>query len=170
MPGTTADWIKILSYICIKWLSTFQCSGWLYGCILTSSKAMEVGWSCQNWVTAEYKPYHYDMGEAKKPFRLDNNSILYIYKVFKHLLMQWMAIWMHPYFIKATEVGWSCWSWVTIGYISDHYKMGEAKNPSRLDNTSILYIYQVFKHLLMQWMAIWMHPYFIEPMEVCQAD
>ena len=31
------------------------------------------------------------MGEAKNPFRLDKTSILYIYKLFKHLLMQWMA-------------------------------------------------------------------------------
>jgi hypothetical protein len=29
----------------------------------------------------------------------------YIYKVVKHLPMQWMAIWMHPYFIKFMEVG-----------------------------------------------------------------
>ena len=45
------------------------------------------------------------MGEAKNPFRLDNTSILIICKVFKHLLTQWMAIWMHPYFIKAMEDG-----------------------------------------------------------------
>ena len=47
-------------------------------------------------LTTDYKPYHYDMGEAKKTFRLDNTSILYIYKVFKHPPIQWMAIWMHP--------------------------------------------------------------------------
>ena len=29
--------------------------------------------------------------------RLNYTSILYIYKVFKHLPMQWMSIWMHPY-------------------------------------------------------------------------
>ncbi len=45
------------------------------------------------------------MGEAENTFRLDNTSILYIYKVFKHLPMQWMAIWMHPKSIKAMEVG-----------------------------------------------------------------
>ena len=42
------------------------------------------------------KTYHYEMVEAKKPSRLDNASILYIYKVFKHRLMQWVTIWMHP--------------------------------------------------------------------------
>ncbi len=45
------------------------------------------------------------MGEAKNTFRLDNTSILYMYKVVKHLLMQWILIWMHPYIIKAMEVG-----------------------------------------------------------------
>ena len=48
--------------------------------------------------------YKYDMAEAKNHFRLDYNSISYIYKVFKHLPIQWMVIWMHPYFIKAMEV------------------------------------------------------------------
>ena len=40
-------------------------------------------------------------------FKLNYTTILYIYKDFKHLLMQRMAIsiWMHPYFIKAVEVG-----------------------------------------------------------------
>ncbi len=32
-------------------------------------------------------------------------------------------------------------------------------NPFRLNYTYILYIYEVFKHLPMQWIAIWMHPY-----------
>jgi hypothetical protein len=47
-----------------------------------------------NWVATGYKPYHYDMGDAKNPLRLDNNFITYLYKVFKHLPMQWMAIWV----------------------------------------------------------------------------
>ena len=45
------------------------------------------------------------MAEAKYHFRLVYTSILYVYTVFKYLLMQWMVIWMHPYFIKAIEVG-----------------------------------------------------------------
>ena len=39
------------------------------------------------------------------------------------------------------------------------YVKGEARNLCRLDKTSILYMYKVVKHLRMQWMAIWMHPY-----------
>jgi hypothetical protein len=45
------------------------------------------------------------MVEARNHCRLDKTSILYMYKVVKHLPMQWMAIWMHPYFIKAMEMG-----------------------------------------------------------------
>ena len=45
------------------------------------------------------------MVEAWSHLTLDYTSISYIYKVFKHLLMQWMAIWMYPYSIKAMEMG-----------------------------------------------------------------
>ena len=31
-PRTHSDWIKLPSYIYIKFLSTFRCSGWPYGC------------------------------------------------------------------------------------------------------------------------------------------
>ena len=98
------------------------------------------------------------MGEAKNPFRLDKTSILYIYKVFKHLLMQWMAIWVHPYFIKPMEVCQAGWTWVTTVYKPYQYDIVKARNHFRLNYTSILYIYKVFKHLPMQWIGIWMHP------------
>ena len=39
-----------------------------------------------------YKPYHYDMVEAKNHFRLDYTVISYVYAVFKNLPIQWMAI------------------------------------------------------------------------------
>ncbi len=45
------------------------------------------------------------MGEASNHYRLDKTSILYMYKVVKHLTMQWKTIGMHLYFIKAMEVG-----------------------------------------------------------------
>ena len=130
---------------------------------------MEVGWAGWIRVTTGYKPYHHDMVEANNPFRLDNTSILCIYKVFKHLMMQWVAVWMHPYFIKTMEVCQAGWTWVTTGYNPYQYDIVEARNHFRLNCTSILYIYKCLKHLLMLWMAIWMHPYFIKPMEVCQA-
>ena len=40
----------------------------------------------------------------------------YIYRVVKHLPMQWMHIWMHSYFIKAMEVGSAGKIWLTTGY------------------------------------------------------
>ena len=70
--------------------------------------------------------------------------------------MQWMAIWVHPYFIKPMEVCQAGWTWVRTVYKSYQYDIVDSRNPFRLDNTSILYIYKVFKHLPMQWMAIWM--------------
>ena len=82
--------------------------------------------------------------------------------------MQWMVIWMQPYFIKAMEVDWAGWIWLTTGYKTYHYNydIALAKNHFRLDYTSIWYIYKVFKHITMKWMVICMHPYFIRAMEV----
>jgi hypothetical protein len=45
-----------------------------------------------------------------------------IYKVFKHLPMQWMAIWVHPYFIKPMEVCQAGWTWVTTVYVGVQVK------------------------------------------------
>ncbi len=160
-PGTTSDLITHLSYIYIK-------CAWKWSPTWPLMLYKHVGWAGWIRITTGYKSYHYVKGEARNHFRLDKTSNLYMYKAVKHLLMQWMAIWMHPYFIKAMEVGWSCWTWVTTGYKPYHYDMGEAKNHFRME-TLPSYLYKVFKHLLMQWMVIWMHPYFIKPMEVCQA-
>ena len=73
---------------------------------------MDVGWSCWTWVTTGYKPYHYDLDEAKNPFRLNNTSILCIYKVFKHLPMQWLAN-MDASLLHHTLGGVS--SWLNLG-------------------------------------------------------
>ena len=37
------------------------------------------------------------MVEAANSFRLYLTSISYVYKVFEHLDMLWMDIWVHPY-------------------------------------------------------------------------
>ncbi len=47
-----------------------------------------------NWYKTNH--YNYDIDEARNHFRLNYKSILYIYKVFKHLPMQWIGMWMHP--------------------------------------------------------------------------
>ena len=54
---------------------------------------------------------------GKEPLQTGLNfHLIYIYKVFKHLPMQWMVIWMHPYFITAIEVDWAGWIWITAWY------------------------------------------------------
>ena len=89
--------------------------------IILTSQNHGGGLSCWIGVTIGYNPYYYDMVEAKNYFRLDYTSTLYIYKEFNHIPMQWMVIWMHPYFIKAMEVDWAGWIWLTL-YKKYHYK------------------------------------------------
>ena len=55
--------------------------------------------------TNGYKPYYHDMVEARIHFRLGYISLLYVYKVFKPLPVQWMDIWMYPYCIATREIG-----------------------------------------------------------------
>jgi hypothetical protein len=62
----------------------------------------------------------------------------YIYKVFKHLPMQWMAIWVHPYFINSMEVCQAGWTWVTTVYKPYQYDIVKARNHFRLNYKSIL--------------------------------
>ncbi len=45
------------------------------------------------------------MVEARINFRLEYIFLLYVYKVFKPLPVQWMDIWMYPYCIQTREVG-----------------------------------------------------------------
>ena len=65
----------------------------------------------------------------------------YIYRVVKHLPMQWMPMREHPYFITAMEVGSAGKIWLTTGYKIYHnnYDLAEARDHFRLDYTSILY-------------------------------
>ena len=59
----------------------------------------------------------------------------YIYRVVKHLTMQWMPMWMHPYFITSMVVGSAGKIWLTTGYKTYHYNYGlvEARNYFILD-------------------------------------
>jgi hypothetical protein len=52
------------------------------------------GLMLQNW--GEVEPEQV-MVEAGNPCRLHPTSIVYVYKVFYHLDMLWMGIWVHPY-------------------------------------------------------------------------
>jgi hypothetical protein len=44
--------------------------------------------------------------------------------------------------------------------------MVEAARAFKLCSTSILDVYEVFKHLDMLWMGIWVHPYTAIPVEL----
>ncbi len=58
----------------------------------------------ENWGMTEPKWYCGVMVEAAKGFRLHLTSILYLYKVFQHLDMLWMGIWVHPYTVIPLQV------------------------------------------------------------------
>ena len=45
------------------------------------------------------------MIEAANPYCLHPTSIYNVYKVFEHLHMVWMGIWVHPYTVILVEVG-----------------------------------------------------------------
>jgi hypothetical protein len=45
------------------------------------------------------------MLEAPKPLGVHPTSISYVYKVFYHLDMLWMGIWVRPYTVMPVQVG-----------------------------------------------------------------
>jgi hypothetical protein len=49
------------------------------------------------------------MVEAVNHHLLHSTSILDVYKVFKHLHMLWMGIWVHPYTVIPVQVGAKFW-------------------------------------------------------------
>ncbi len=93
-----------------KWLSTFICCGWAYGCTLTllylcrwgqileSCGKVEPKWHCG--VIVEAVNYHW-----LHPISILNN----VYKVIEHLHMLWVGIWMHPYTVIPVQVGAKIW-------------------------------------------------------------
>ena len=58
--------------------------------------------------------------EATNSFRRHHTSISYVYKVFEHLDMLWMDIWVHPYTVILVLVGVNFWKvgvWVRVNGI-----------------------------------------------------
>jgi hypothetical protein len=45
------------------------------------------------------------MVEAPNPLGVHPSSISYVYKVFQHLDMPWMGIWVYPYTVMPVQVG-----------------------------------------------------------------
>ena len=96
---------KVFKNLLVQWMVI-----WMF---LYFIKDMKVDWADWIWLTTGYKPYHYDIVKARNHFIVTYTYIIYIYKVFKHLPMQWMVICRPPYFFKAMD--WDGWIWVTNG-------------------------------------------------------
>ncbi len=90
----------------------------------------------------------------------------YVYKVFQHLDMLWMGIWVNPYSVMPVQVR------------VDFLKIELSPSPSvilmswlRLQThlesiphpLSISYVYKVFQHLDMLLMGTWVRPYTVMP-------
>ena len=54
------------------------------------------------------KQCHHAMVGAVKPFKLHDSSMSNIYKVFEHLLLLWIGIWMHPHTLAIADVHPQC--------------------------------------------------------------
>jgi hypothetical protein len=84
----------------------------------------------------------------------------WIHKVFEHLEMLWMGIWLHPYTVMPVQVGVDFQkNW---GMSKSEWCCGvmvEAANPHWLHPTTMAYICIVFEHLEMLWMGMLVHPY-----------
>jgi hypothetical protein len=49
------------------------------------------------------------MVEAPDLLGVHPTSMSYVYKVFYHIDMRWMDIWVYPYTVTPVEVGGICW-------------------------------------------------------------
>jgi hypothetical protein len=103
--------ISILYYnLYTKCLSTLVCCGWTYGCIPNMWHLCRWGWIFEKlgYDGVSLNGYCSLMVEATKVPRLYPISILYVCKVFEHLGMVWMDIWVHPSDVTPMQVGVNC--------------------------------------------------------------
>ncbi len=95
-------------------------------------------------------------------------SILHVLKVFEHLHMLWMGMWVHPYTLTPVHMR------PNFGNMGVRVSPSpimlvpclEAVNHPTLYLRSILNVYEVFELLHMLWMSIWVHPYTVTPVQV----
>ena len=50
------------------------------------------------------KPCHFTIVEAVEPFKLHPTFMSYLYKVFEHLQLLGMGIWLHSHSVKITDI------------------------------------------------------------------
>ena len=58
----------------------------------------------ENWGGAEPERCCNVMVEAPNPLGVHPTSMSYVYKVFQHLDMPWIGIWVYPYTVTVTPV------------------------------------------------------------------
>ncbi len=99
------------------------------------------------------------MVEAVEPFKLHPTFMSYQYEVFEHHQMLGMGILLHTHSIFITDVS------PVLGELAEslgdaspyHYAMVEDVEPFKLRPTFMPYIYEVFEHLQLLCIDIWLH-------------
>jgi hypothetical protein len=85
----------------------------------------------------------------------------YLYEVFEHLQLLCIDIWMHIHSVTTTDVspdlGELAESLGDVSVKPYHFAIVEAVEPFTLHPISMSYLYEVFEHLRLMWMGIWMH-------------
>ena len=97
------------------------------------------------------------MVEAVEPFKLHPTSILYKFRVFEHLLLWWMGIWMHTYMVTNKSGAPDHPSYVNVQMMPQRYGRG-CRTSQIASCTYILYKFKVFEDFILWWMGIWMQP------------
>jgi hypothetical protein len=93
-------------HVYAKCFSRLRCCGWAYGYVLVMLYYMcWWGWILGKWGMAETVWCCSVMVEAANPHWLHPTSILDVYKVFEHLEMLWMGIWVRTYAVLHVQVG-----------------------------------------------------------------
>ena len=94
------------------------------------------------------------MVEAVEPFKLHPTFMSYLYKVFEHLQLVCIDIWLHTHSVIITDVS------PDLGKLAKI--LGDASvqtipEPFKLHPTFMSYKYEVFEHLQLLCIDIWLH-------------
>jgi len=89
---------------------------------------------------------------AAAPFKLHPTPISYINRVFEHLHLLWISIWLHTHTVTTTDLS-SKIGWVMQVCKPCHCTLFEAVEPFKLHPKSISYINNVFEQLHLLWLA-----------------
>jgi hypothetical protein len=102
------------------------------------------------------------MVEAVEPFKMHPTSMSYLYEVFEHLQLLWIGIWLHTHTVTTTDVS------PELGELAEslgdacaqpyHYAIVEAVEPFKLHPTFLSYLHEVFEHLRLLCIDIYVGP------------